>query len=104
MLWELSEQCRRLYNWALHERLTRWQEEQSKPPKARKYLTYLEQQNALPQLKERVPAFRWVYSKVLQLVLHTLDANYKTFFSLRRNGDPKANPPRLKGIKFFTTL
>jgi len=62
VLWELSEQCRRLYNWALNERITRWQEEHSKPPKTRKYLTYLEQQNTLPQLKDRVPELRWVYS------------------------------------------
>ncbi len=104
VLWELSEQCRRLYNLALHERITRWQEEQSNLQKVRKYLTYLEQQNALPQLKERVPAFRWVYSKVLQMVLRTLDADYKSFFSLWRNGDLKAKPPRFKGNKFFTTL
>jgi putative transposase len=104
VLWELSEQCRRLYNWALHERITRWQEEQSKPQTACKYLTYLEQQNTLPQLKERVPELRWVYSKVLQMVLRTLDADYKSFFSLWRNGDPKARPPRFKGKQFFTTL
>jgi putative transposase len=104
VLWELSEQCRRLYNWALYERIMKWQEEQSKPPTARKYRTYLEQQNALPQLKDRVPELRWVYSKVLQMVLRTLDADYKSFFSLWRNGDPNARPPRFKGKHFFTTL
>ena len=98
VLWELSEQCRHLYNWALHERITRWQEEQTKPQAARKYLTYLDQQNALPHLKVRVPELRWVYSKVLQMVLCTLDADYKSFFSLWRNGDPNANPHALKAI------
>ncbi len=65
---------------------------------------YVDQQNTLPQLKAQFPKFRWVYSKVLQLVLRILDANFKSFFGLRKKGDPKAKPPRFKGQQFFTTL
>ena len=104
VLWDLSERCRLLYNFALQERIYRWQEEKAKPKEARKFLTYLEQQNTLPQLKERFPEYRWVYSKVLQMVLRTLDADYKSFYSLWKNGAPNAKPPRFKGKRFFTTL
>ncbi len=104
VLWELSEQCRLLYNMALQERRYRWQQERPKPHAHRKCLTYMDQQNALPQLKAQHPEFRWVYSKVLQIVLRTLDANFKSFFGLRKRGDPKAKPPRFKGKQFFTTL
>ena len=104
VLWDLSERCRLLYNFSLQERLTRWQQEKTKPKEGLKFLTYLEQQNALPQLKARFPEYRWVYSKVLQLVLRTLNADFKSFVSLRKNGDLTANPPRFKGKCFFTTL
>ena len=104
VLWELSEQCRLLYNFTLQERLHRLQQERPKPKAHRKYLTYVDQQNALPQLKAQHPEFRWVYSKVLQLVLRTLDANFKSLFGLRKRGDPKAKPLRFKGQQFFTTL
>ena len=51
VLWDLSERCRLLYNFALQERILRWQEEQVKPKEARQSLTYLEQQK--PYLSSR---------------------------------------------------
>ena len=97
VLWELSETCRLLYNHALAER---------------RYLydtynycvTYREQQNALPQLKKLFPRYRQVYSKVLQMTLKKLDAAYKSFFSLIKNGDNTARPPRFRGKDYFFTL
>jgi putative transposase len=62
------------------------------------------QQNALPALKVQYPEYAWVYSKVLQMTLRRLDADYKSFFACWINGDFKARPPRFKGKARFTTL
>ncbi|MHA2370255.1 MAG: RNA-guided endonuclease InsQ/TnpB family protein [Candidatus Hodarchaeales archaeon] len=104
VLWALSEKCRLLYNFALAERNVVWQQEQHFPPGQRQLITYIDQQNALPALKERYPEYKWVYSKVLQLVLRTLDADYMSFFALRTTGDKKARPPKFKGKAHFCTL
>ena len=110
VLWDLSEQCRLLYNYALTERRTIYEQERNNP--YRRYtalltlnqngeiqdsdfvlvgdktsITYQDQQNALPDLKKRYPKYQWVYSKVLQSVLRTLDADYKSFMALLTNGD-----------------
>ncbi|AKB17514.1 transposase [Methanosarcina sp. WWM596] len=45
VLWQLSEQCRCLYNFALAERKNSWETEQ-------RTVKYVEQQNHLPALKE----------------------------------------------------
>ncbi len=79
VLWNLSEQCRLLYNFALSERKEVWGNDNSS-------IKYIEQQNNLPQLKKDFPNYSIVYSKVLQAVLKKLDANYKSFFGLLKNG------------------
>jgi len=96
-LWKLSEKCRFLYNFALAERREAWKNEV-------KDITYTKQQNDLPRIKEQYPEYKWVYSKVLQMVLRTLDADYKSFFSLWKKGDKNARPPRFKGRNHFTTM
>jgi len=96
VLWDLSEKCRLIYNFALEER-----------KEAHKYghkIGYKKQQNDLPTIKEKYPEYSWVYSKVLQYTLRNLDADYKSFFALRRNGDKDAQPPKYKGKKHFTTM
>ena len=67
-------------------------------------MNYTKQQNDLPEIKEKYPEYEWVYSKVLQMTLRKLDANYKSFFALWGNGDKKARPPKFKSKKYFTTL
>ncbi|MFX1317566.1 MAG: RNA-guided endonuclease InsQ/TnpB family protein [Promethearchaeota archaeon] len=104
VLWALSEQCRHLYNFALAERRHQWTINQTKPTTARTHITYTQQQNALPALKAKFPAYTWVYSKVLQMTLRRLDADYKSFFARWRGGDFRARPPRFKGKHYFTTL
>ena len=52
----------------------------------------------------KYPEYTWVYSKVLQMVLRRLDADYKSFFARWRRGDLQARPPRFKGKHYFTTL
>ncbi|MGV9204553.1 MAG: RNA-guided endonuclease InsQ/TnpB family protein [Promethearchaeia archaeon] len=55
-------------------------------------------------IKREYPEYTWVYSKVLQMTLRKLDASYKSFFALWKNGDKQARPPKYKGKGYFTIL
>jgi putative transposase len=83
-LWDLSEKNRLIYNFALAKRQNNYQKEKFKDK--RKFITYQDQQNQLPALKKQFPEYKQVYSKVLQLTLKKLDANFKSFFGLLKNG------------------
>jgi putative transposase len=102
VLWQLSNQCRLLYNFALAERNLNYQENQTRSEK--QYISYVQQANALPELKKKYPNYKWVYSKVLQTTLKTLDNNFRSFFGLRKNGDTDAQPPGFKSKRRFCTL
>ncbi|MHA2306575.1 MAG: RNA-guided endonuclease InsQ/TnpB family protein [Candidatus Hodarchaeales archaeon] len=104
VLWVLSEKCRLLYNFALAERKDDLKKNQVLPSKEREYFTYIDQQNQLPALKRKNPEYGWVYSKVLQMTLKKLDTAYKSFFSLIKNGNDTARPPRFRGKDHFFTL
>ncbi len=104
ILWILSEKCRLIYNFALDERLQNWEVNKNKPKKEKTYINYQFQQNQLPALKEKYPDYKWVYSKVLQTTLKTLDSNFKSFFALWKNGHTDARIPKFKGKKHFSTL
>lgn len=93
----LSEKCRLIYNFALKERKESFE-------KGLKGINYIKQQNDLPAIKGKYPEYGWVYSKVLQYSLRTLDADFKSFFALHKKGDKNAKPPKYKGKKFFTTM
>ncbi len=97
VLWVLSEKCRLIYNFALAERRDAYKN-------GVKGVTYRKQQNDLPIIKEQYPEYKWVYSKVLQCVLRTLNADYKSFFALRKNGYKDAQLPKFKGKHYFTTM
>jgi putative transposase len=97
VLWELSDKCCSLYNLALAERKDAWKLEHNS-------IKYVDQQNKLPEFKKNNPEYKAVYSKVLQGILKKLDANYKSFFALWKNGDTKARPPNFKSHKFFQTI
>jgi putative transposase len=96
VLWDLSNQCRRLYNIALAERHEAYGKGQK--------ITYQIQQNELIFTKQAYPEFGMVYSKVLQMTLKQLDSDYQSFFALRRNGDLKAMPPNFKSRRYFNTM
>ena len=96
VLWKLSEKCRLIYNFALKERIEAWKNDTR--------VNYYKQQNDLPQIKEKHSRYKIVYSKVLQHTLRTLDADYKSFFSLWKKGHKDARPPKFKGRKYFTTM
>ena len=97
VFWHLSERCRLLYNFALAERKREWEVNKVS-------VKYLKQQNDLPELKKKYPEYKWVYSKVLQMTLKTLDADFKSFYSLWKNADESARPPKFKGKNHFCTL
>ncbi len=104
VLWDLAEKNRLVYNFALAERQRVYEIEKNKPKDQRKYITYQDQQNQLPALKKQFPEYKWVYSKVLQMTLRKLDANFKSFFGLLKNGHTDANPPQFRGKDYFQTL
>ena len=73
--------CRHLYNWSLEERIAAYGKDKST-------ISYHQQQNALPELKERKPWYRSIYSQVLQDVLQRLEKAYQRFFR-QKKGFPK---------------
>src|SRR3990167_10373849 len=87
VLWILSEKCRLLYNFALGHRNDTYK-------KTGASITYNMQQDELPKIKKKYPEYEWVYSKVLQMVLKGLDADFKSFKMLKVNA--KEVGPQLK--------
>ncbi len=96
VLWDLSEKCRLIYNFALADR----KEAYLKGEK----INYRIQQNALVLTKKTYPEYGIIYSKVLQMTLNQLDSDYRSFFALRRNGDATVKPPHFKDKEYFTTM
>lgn len=97
VLWKLSDLATELRNLALANRKDAWEN-------GGRSVSYIDQQNKLPAFKERYPEFRMVHSKTLQSVLRKLDADYRSFFALRKNGHEDAMPPGFKSRKYFMTL
>ncbi|WP_038167560.1 transposase [Thiomonas sp. FB-Cd] len=62
-----------LYNAALEERIDAWR-------KAKKSISYYEQQNALPAIKADRPEFMELGSHALQQTLRRLDLAFQSFF------------------------
>ncbi len=81
------ELCRQLYNAALQERREAWKLN-------RKSITYLDQQNVLPEIKAIREDVAEIHSQVLQDVLRRLDKGFKAFFQRVKQG--KAGFPRFK--------
>ena len=81
--------CRVLYNHLLHQR--QW---------AYKYygisLSYIDQQNDLPDLRDHCPVMTRVYSQVLQNVAKRVDLAFQAFFRRVKNGE-KPGYPRFRG-------
>lgn len=83
------ELCRNLYNCALVERIYAYRTQ-------RKFLSYISQQNELPDVKEEIPELKQIGSHVLQNTLRRVDLAYKAFFK-RINKGQKSGFPRFKG-------
>ena len=90
-MFEILRLCRRLYNSALEERKTAWENEH-------KSITYSQQQNDLPTLKNQNPEFMKVHAQVLQDVLRRLDTAYTNFFEKR------AGYPHFKSRDYYSSF
>ncbi|MFK5954728.1 MAG: transposase, partial [Desulfobacterium sp.] len=77
--------CRHLYNWSLAERIEVYLQDETT-------ISYNQQQNNLPALKEERPWFKSVHSQVLQDVLRRLDNGYQAFFRRIKNGETPGFP------------
>jgi putative transposase len=87
ILWILSENCRLIYNFALEERLSWWNDNRDKLKEDRTdFPYYIKQQNDLPKIKKQYPRYKQNHSKTLQMTLRELDANFKSFFVLKAKG------------------
>jgi len=101
---ELLEQtltlCRRLYNAGLEHRIIAYRNDQS--------ISYLQQQNELPQIKREMPEYGLVHSQVLQETLRRLDRAYQNFFrrvaEKRKGKSVKAGFPRFKGENRYDSV
>jgi putative transposase len=78
--------CRELYNAALEERKEAWRMRQVS-------LTYYDQQNQLPALKDLRPEYREIHTHVLQDTVRRVDRAFQGFFR-RIKGGQKAGYPR----------
>jgi len=115
LLWGLSEKCRLAYNFSLTDRKNNHdfnlfikdynicdKEKYYIPTKT---LTFFDQQKSLAKLRNEVYLeYQWVLERVLSMTLKKLDANYKSFYTLWKNGHLDARPPRYLGRNYFVTL
>ena len=97
VLWKISEKCRIVYNMAIAERRDTWKN-------SKKAVSYIEQQNKLPEFKNNNPEFKQVYSKVYQAVLKKIDNSYRSTFSKWKKGDYTAELPGFKGRNYLQTI
>lgn len=88
--------CRWLYNTALAHRITAYQA-------IGKSISYKDQQNELPSLKEAVPQFKTVHSQVLQNILKRIDGSFQNFFHRIKRGE-KPGFPRFKSKDRFDSI
>jgi len=82
-------QCRWLYNHLLEQRKNTWETE-------KKSLSYFDQVNTLPDLKQTNPMLQTVHSQILLNVAARIDLAFKAFFRRIKSGD-KPGYPRFRG-------
>lgn len=95
-LTETVETCRHLYNHALAERKTAWEERGESVGFAR-------QSASLPILKRQSPHPPRVHSQVLQDVLHRVDRAFQAFFRRVKAGETPGYP-RFKGRGWYDSF
>ena len=88
---KILETCRWLYNHFLAERRDKYEKEQ-------KRVSYTQQQNSLPSLKETNPNLQGIYSQVLQDVAQRVKKAFQGFFLRLRNKVEKVGYPRFKSF------
>lgn len=89
--------CRHLYNQALGERKTAYEQ-------TGESITYWMQQNQLPQLKIERPWYKGVHSQVLQDTLKRLDKAFQSFFRRVKGGAEDPGYPTFKKRGQWTSI
>jgi putative transposase len=90
------DRCRELYNAALQERRDAYR-------MVGKSITYYDQANQLPEIKEIREEYKDIHSQVLQDVLRKADKAFKAFFARCKRGDTPGFP-RYKGKGHFDSF
>src|SRR2546421_3986550 len=90
------DRCRELYNAALQERRDAYR-------LAGKSITYSDQANQLPEVKEIREEYQEIHSQVLQDVLRKVDKAFKAFFARCKRGKTPGFP-RYKGQGHFDSF
>lgn len=96
LLTETVETCRHLYNRALSDRKTAYQERGES-------IGFARQSASLPALKRESPYLRNVHSQVLQDVLHRVDRAFQAFFRRVKAGETPGYP-RFKGRGWYDSF
>src|SRR2546426_4013770 len=95
LTWTLGR-CRELYNAALQERRDAYR-------MVDKSITYYDQANQLPEIKEIREEYKDIHSQVLQDVLRKVDKAFKAFFARCKRGETPGFP-RYKGKRHFDSF
>ncbi len=95
-LQETLDRCRELYNAALQERKDAYRLQ-------RKSISYNQQANQLPEIKEDRPEYKNIHSQVLQDTLRRVDKAMQAFFRRVKSGE-KVGYPRFKGYNRFDSF
>jgi putative transposase len=96
LLTEMLETCRHLYNRALGERKTAYQERGES-------ISFVRQSASLPTLKRTSPYLPRVHSQVLQDVLHRVDRAFQAFYRRVKAGETPGYP-RFKGRGWYGSV
>jgi len=89
--------CFKLYNTALEHRREAYRI-------AHKSISYKEQQNELPKLKEELIEYANIHSQVLQNVLYRIDLAFKSFFQRVKIKNGKVGFPRYKSFDRYDSF
>lgn len=95
-LTETVETCRHLYNHALAERTTAWEQRGES-------IGFARQSASLPALKGNSRYLPRVHSQVLQDVLHRVDRAFQAFFRRLKTGETPGYP-RFKGKGWYDSF
>jgi len=93
---ETLDLCRHLYNAAIEERRDAWK-------KNRISVSFSQQSEQLPAIKQDRSEYNGVYSQVLQDVLHRVDRAYQAFFRRMKSGE-KPGYPRFRGRGWYDSF
>jgi len=89
--------CFKLYNTALEHRREAYRI-------AQKSISYNEQQNELPSIKDEFPEYNKIHSQVLQNVIKRVDLAYQNFFRRIKQKGEKSGFPRYKSFDRYDSF